>query len=193
MLRIIKLGWKSLGFLMFFLGLLWLPKDALDYEQAAQPWREMAAMIDQNTGLWIFSGLLLATLLWSDGRRILQDHRKRIAGKTLAAFIENRTRFTIREAACVAVGIHPSEYEGHLEAQGEASEMLYYAREGLIRPAVMTSRQWEAMKRGQEIDGYLRADITLDSFITKDELETYMRPGWKTWLPVLDQQRRERH
>ncbi len=192
MLRPASFFVRSVSVILTVFGILWLPRDALDYQQAAQPWREALAMVDQNTALWAFVAVLVGIIVWSDGRRFLADRRAKQASSQLKAFVEARTRFTIREAACIAVGVHPSQFDKSPAAQSEANEMLYYAREGLVRPANMTNEQWEAMKRRQEVGGYTRASVTLESHITKEELDTYLRPGWKTWLPVLDNQRTER-
>jgi hypothetical protein len=192
MIGILRTFRRLAAALMGALAVLWLPKDIQDASEALTPWQGAIAMVDQNTALWVLVAALIAILAWSDGRNYINFRRGKAMEDQLAAFRESRTRFTIKEAACLAVGILPSQFDTSLQAQGEASEMLYYAREGLIRPSVMTNIQYEAMKGGKEVDGYSRESITLDSYITKQELEQYVRPGWKTWLPVLDDQRQRR-
>lgn len=172
-------------------GLIWLPKDLEDSKQAMESWQENLAMIDQNIALWVFSSVLVIILVWSETKAYLKD-RKQLAKIKLVVNLEesDRTQFTIWEAACVATDTPINEYENSPNAQSKAQEMLYYAKEGLIRPSFMTDAQYEAMKFGKEIEGYNRDKVTLDSHISKKELWGFMQPGWETWLPILDEQRK---
>lgn len=43
------------SFLLSLIGVYWLPKDAIDWRQAAEPWGRLVGLIDQNTALWVFS------------------------------------------------------------------------------------------------------------------------------------------
>lgn len=143
-------------------------------------------MVDQNTALWIFAIAMIAVIVWSDGRRFLQQRAEAKAKQAIEAFFESRTRFTIREAACIAVGVHPSDFAESTAAQSEANEMLYYTRKALILPAAMNERQHTALRQGRNDHGFDLDGVSLDTFITKDELASYIRPGSRSWLPVLD-------
>lgn len=70
-----------------FLGFCWVctdplrhllaPKDIQDWKDAAQPWKRMLAMFDQNSALWIFACLCLAYIGWIEIRPAI----KRFLGK----------------------------------------------------------------------------------------------------------------
>lgn len=193
MLTIISPFKRTFGVLMAALGIFWLPKDVQDYEQAVQPWQEMAAMVDQNTALWAFVAVLVAVIAWSDGRAFVAKRRLKNAREEFDAWKASRTRFTIREAACVFLGVHPRDYEQSLDAQSQANEILYYVRRGLIPHAALSPRQFDQLKNTGRADGYDPDAVTLDTYLTRREVEKYLQPGWRVWLPILDNQWREIH
>ena len=145
MMQIFRYFKRGLLAVMTLLGILWLPKDIQDTEEALTPWQGALAMIDQNTALWCLAIALVGVLFWSDGRRFVGQRKADAIATRLAALLEDRTQFTIREAACIVTQVDPLLFDSSPASQSEAGEMLYYAREGLIRPSVMSAEQWEAM------------------------------------------------
>ena len=170
-LRAISFFRRGIAFLLGALGIYWLPKDIADYNEAAPIWRKMLAMIDQNTALWALCLALIATLFWSEGKAYIRDRDARKAAADLETFKEGRSRFTIREAACLAIGVHPRDYDSSVEAQGQASEMLHYARLALIHPAEMTSEQHTMLRQGRTDHGFDLSAVSLDTVITREELD----------------------
>ncbi len=65
--------WAVIGFSLTLFGIFWLPKDLSDWEQAADSWQRIFAMIDQNTALWAFSLCALAYIFWIDLRPYVKD------------------------------------------------------------------------------------------------------------------------
>lgn len=161
-------------------------------------WTEIMAWLAAN-GFWLsittaaFVGATLALwayiVLQSNASMTEQSGSQQIE----RAWYEGRTRFTIREAACRVAGSNPLDFEKSSEAQTEAHEMLFYVRRALIRPAEMSERQISMLREGRSDHGFDLEGVTLDTYISVEELETYLRPGWKSWLPVLDEQSRDRH
>lgn len=180
------LSLRTYGAIAFIFFILWLPKDWEDRGQAAAVWLRWLALLDRELLLWTFSLSLLTWLIWTDLRPYFRLRRNR---KT-AEWAEGRTRLTIREAACLVVGISPQSFDQSGEAQSIAREMLYWAGSGLLWPAELTVTQHQNWRHSSKMPEGFRA--TLDTFLTREELEKYRAPGWKTWLPILDAQHKER-
>lgn len=193
MLKVISPFNRTFGVFMAAFGIFWLPKDIQDYQDAAVPWREALAMLDQNTALWAFAIILIAVVAWSDGRAYWEGRKANSERASFERWKSSRTRFTIREAACAYLGVHPSRYDETPDAQSEANELLYYVRRGLIPHAGLSERQFEQMKNTGRADGYDPNDVTLDTYLTRREVDQYLEQGWRVWLPILDRRWREFH
>lgn len=174
------------------LGVLWFPKDLQDTPDALRPWRRGFAMVDRETALWILLAIMAIVVAWSDGRGFVRDRKARRAQVDLEEFRRSRTRFTIKEAASLAVGVHPKDYAISPAAQSEAKEMVFYAQQALIRPAEMSDRQQSLLRMGMP-HGFDLPAVNEDSYITGKELEGYINSGSKSWLPILDEINRNRH
>lgn len=57
-------------------GIFSLPKDVAESKDAAQPWRALLSMVDQNTALWAFAFVAFAYILWMDVRPWVQRKLK---------------------------------------------------------------------------------------------------------------------
>lgn len=62
-----------IGFALFLFAVFWIPKDVIDWEQAAAPWWDILAMVDQNTALWAFAVMALIYICWIDIRPLLRE------------------------------------------------------------------------------------------------------------------------
>lgn len=168
------------------------------YTDAADKWdRVVSAVLSFVTAPAFIAGLALLTGLvgglWLDQFLLRWDKRRAPtleSDTTQPSWAENRTRFTIREAACLIAGAPLLSFEHSEKAQSVAKEMVYYAGSGLLWPAELTSAQHEMWKQTSKMpDGF---HASLDTFITHHELERYRTPGFKSWLPILDDQHKSR-
>lgn len=83
-----------LSLLLSLFGVYWLPKDAADWRQAAEPWGQLLRLVDQNTALWIFSSacclyILLASI-WPAFSRWIDNwpHRRQADFKVKLAICQ---------------------------------------------------------------------------------------------------------
>ena len=186
MLRVIPHFRKLIAGILMAFGIFWVPKDVQDLDQAADPWRKFVAMIDQNTALWLLVIALLFALGYSEGRIFLRDRQAARNLAKLNKWHEGKTRFTIREAGCFVAGVSPLDFETSAEAQAQANEMVYYAKQALIRPAEMTDKQYQLSRMRGVNHGFDLQGVNLDTFISRDELDRYIARD-KTLLPIIDE------
>lgn len=153
-------------------------------------WPDIMAWLAEN-GFWLsllaaaFLGAALA--LWA--YVILQPslpQNEVVDLPKLNKWHDGKTRFTLREAGCFAAGVSPIDFETNAEAQSQANEMVHYARQGLIRPAEMTDRQFDLSRMHGVAHGFDLGGVNLDTFISKNELDRYVSRD-KTWLHMIDE------
>lgn len=60
--------WKTLGVLTLIIGVIFLPKNLQGLGEAAEPWRRMWSIVDQNTALWIVAITMGGWIIWTDVR-----------------------------------------------------------------------------------------------------------------------------
>jgi hypothetical protein len=99
---------------------------------------------------------------------------------------EERTRFTIREAGCLAAKVGPTEFEKSDLAHSKASELRYYVTRGRI-PVAGEPPGILAARRGAISTGSSLPEVTLDTYVTKCDLEHFLHKPLSVWLDVQDE------
>jgi hypothetical protein len=106
--------------------------------------------------------------------------------ETERPWYEERTRFTIREAGCLAAKVGPTEFDKSDLAHSKASELRYYVSKGRIpvageHPGVLAAR------RSPLSSGLSIPEVTLDTYVTKRDLEHFLDKPLSVWLDVQDE------
>lgn len=144
----------------------------------------LAAFLMSSELRWFLAGAILA--LVAEGIWRFRNSRAESVNTPLQEWHQGKTRFTLREAGCFAAGVSPIDFETNAEAQSQANEMVHYARQGLIRPAEMTDRQFDLSRMHGVAHGFDLEGVNLDTFISKNELDRYVSRD-KTWLHMIDE------
>ena len=143
----------------------------------------LAAFLLSSEPRWFLAGAMVA--LVAEGIWRFRSSRAESVNTPLREWHQGKTRFTLREAGCFAAGISPIDFETSDDAQAQANEMVYYARQALIRPAEMTDRQYGLSRMRGGDHGFDLKGVNLDTFISREKLDRHLAYD-KTWLPIID-------
>lgn len=103
---------------------------------------------------------------------------------------EGRSQLTIREGGCLAAKVSLLKFPSSEMAQSAAEQLRYFAVTGAMPIATEPDGIRAARKAAVSMGGIEVPEVTLDTYIRREDLEHFLNKSLRLWLEVQDPARR---